>query len=389
MIRPNADKGEALLTNLNTSRKPHTILIIDDDVTMSMGLEFLLKRNGYMVTVCENSQTGIKLAEDTLPDLIICDIMMPNTNGYKVRESLASNSLTHNIPFMFLSARASQADKLKGFENGADDYITKPFDPQELMARINAVFRRQDKNHQAVAEEINRQIERIQSEIAHNFTHELRSPMVQILMSLDMALRDKYDDAEKLKYFVETALSKSYRLYTLIDDLTFLSNYDLGNKINFKQRIDLKNDFTLPLALRQEQYKDKNLQVNIQIEEGITIHAPRREFRQACGHIIDNGLKFSPSMNSVLINLAANGEGGAILTVTDYGLGIPAELREQVFKRYYQISQGISREQDGLGVGLTIARIIARSLDGDVTILPTETGCSTQMILPPASLDMP
>ena len=374
---------------MNTSKKPHTILVIDDDRPMLLGLKTLLERSGYDVIACENSLDGIRQTEESQPDLIVCDIMMPHLNGYKVREAMSANPLTHNIPFLFLSARASQDDKIKGFEDGADDYITKPFDPRELVARINAVFRRQDKSHQSVTEEINRQIERIQSEITHNFSHELRTPMMQILMSLDMALRDKYEDPGELKYFVETALSKSHHLYTLIDDLTFLSNYDMGNKINFRQRVDIKNDFSLPIALRLEQYEEKKLQVNIQIEEGITIHAPRREFRQACSHLVDNSLKFSPSMTSILIDLAANGDGGCILTVTDYGQGIPVEFHDKVFKRYYQISQGITREYGGLGVGLTIARIIARSLDGDVTILPTEQGCAVQMVLPPAPLDMP
>lgn len=370
-------------------KKSQTILIIDDDKPMLLGLKILLERSNYNVMACDNSLDGIKMAENTLPDLIVCDIMMPHMDGFKVREALSANPLTHNIPFLFLSARASLDDKLKGFEDGADDYITKPFDPRELVARINAVFRRQDKSHQGATEEINRQIERIQSEITHNFSHELRTPMMQILMSLDMALRDKYDDPDELKYFVETALSRSHRLYTLIDDLTFLSNYDTGNKFNFRQRIDIKNDFHLPLALRLDQYKDKNLKVEINVADGIKIHAPRREFRQACGHLVDNGLKFSPPMSSVLIDLAPNGDGGCILTVTDYGQGIPAEFHEMVFKRYYQVSQGIAREYGGLGVGLTIARIIARALDGDVTILPAEQGCCTQMVLGPAPLDMP
>jgi len=356
---------------------------------MLLGLKTLLERSNYNIMVCDNSLAGIKMAENALPDLIVCDIMMPFMDGFKVRESLSANPLTHNIPFLFLSARASLDDKLKGFEDGADDYITKPFDPRELVARINAAFRRQDKSHQGATEEINRQIERIQSEVTHNFSHELRTPMMQILMSLDMALRDKYDDPDELKYFVETALARSHRLYTLIDDLTFLSHYDMGNKFNFRQRIDIKNDFNLPLALRLDQYKDKNLKVEINVAEGIKIHAPRREFRHACGHLIDNGLKFSPPMSSVLIDLATNGDGGCILTVTDYGQGIPAEFHEMVFKRYYQVSQGIAREYGGLGVGLTIARIIARALDGDITILPVEQGCCVQMVLGPAPLNMP
>lgn len=377
------------MVTMDTTKRLQNILIIDDDKPMLLGLKTLLERNGYNVTVCENSLTGIKLARESQPDLIVCDIMMPHIDGFKVREAISANPLTNNIPFLFLSAMASQSDKLRGLEDGADDYITKPFDPRELVARINAVLRRRIKNYQNAADEINRQVERIQTEISHNFSHELRTPMAQVLMSLDMVLRDKYDDPEELKRFVETALSQSHHLYTLLDDLAFLSNYDIGNKFNFRQKIDIKSDFTLPIALLQDQYENKKLRVDIHIAEGVMIHAPRREFRQACSHLVDNALKFSQLMTSIQIDLAANGNGGCILTVKDYGQGVPAELCEKVFERYYQISQGAAREHGGLGVGLTIARIIARSLDGDVTILPTRHGCCVQMMLPPAPLDMP
>jgi len=306
-----------------------------------------------------------------------------------VRDELSASRLTSGIPFLFLSARASQTDKLRGLEGGADDYVTKPFDPRELVARINAVFRRQDHSHQDAAQEMNRQIERIQSEISHNISHELRTPMTQILMSLDMLLRDKYDDPEDLKWFVETALSQSHRLNGLIDDLTFLSNYDIGRTFIIRQKIDLNNDFTFPISTRQDLYKDKNLQVHINVAEGVVIHAPRREFRQAVSHLVDNSLKFTSPMTSVLIDLAANGNGGCVLTVADYGSGIPAELHEKVFERFYQISQGDTRQYGGLGVGLTISRIIARALGGDVIILPTQRGVRIQMTLPPAPLDMP
>jgi len=373
----------------NESTKIRTILVIDDDLPMLLGLRVLLERSGYQVKTCENSLTAIKMAEDIQPDLIVCDVMMPLMDGFKVRDELSASRLTSGIPFLFLSARASQTDKLRGLEGGADDYVTKPFDPRELVARINAVFRRQDHSHQDAAQEMNRQIERIQSEISHNISHELRTPMTQILMSLDMLLRDKYDDPEDLKWFVETALSQSHRLNGLIDDLTFLSNYDIGRTFIIRQKIDLNNDFTFPISTRQDLYKDKNLQVHINVAEGVVIHAPRREFRQAVSHLVDNSLKFTSPMTSVLIDLAANGNGGCVLTVADYGSGIPAELHEKVFERFYQISQGDTRQYGGLGVGLTISRIIARALGGDVIILPTQRGVRIQMTLPPAPLDMP
>ncbi len=378
-----------MFTTTNVELELRTILVIDDDLPMLLGLKTLFERNGFKVSSCKNSLSGIAMAKDLLPDLIVCDIMMPLMDGFSVKEELASDPHTQDIPFLFLSARSSQTDKLKGLEGGADDYITKPFDPRELVARINAIFRRQDIDHQEAAQEKDVEIDHIKTEISNNISHELRTPMTQILMSLEMVLREKYDDPEELKWFVETALSQSHRLNAAIDDLTFLNSYDLGHHCGLRQKIDIQNDFKLCIAQRQELYKDKNLKTEIKIEKEIVIHAPRREFRQAINHLVDNSLKFAPPMTCILINLAANGNGGCILTVTDYGLGIPTDLHEKVFERYYQVSQGDTRAYGGLGIGLTIARLIARSLNGDVKILPVATGFSVQMILPPGPLESP
>ena len=366
-----------------------TILVIDDDLPMLLGLRALLERSGYNVISSENSVAGIKLAKAALPDLIVCDIMMPMMDGYKVRQEISQHPLTSNIPFLFLSARASQTDKLRGFDGDVDDYVTKPFDPRELVARIAAVFRRQEKDKLEAMHEVNHQIERIQNEISHNISHELRTPLTQILMSLELILREKYDNPEELKWFVEIALSQSQRLNGLIDDLIFLSGIDMGRTPCLRQVVDITYDFLTPISTRQELYKEKNIQVNINIDNEALIHAPRHEFRQAISHLVDNSLKFSPPMTSILVDLAANGLGGCIFTVTDYGPGIPAESRDKVFERYFQISQGDTRLYGGLGVGLTIAQTIAQCLGGDVVILPSESGCRVQMSIPPAPADFP
>jgi signal transduction histidine kinase len=169
----------------------------------------------------------------------------------------------------------------------------------------------------------------------------------------------------------------------------FLNSFDKGDAIYLRQLVDIKNDFMLPIAQRQELYLEKKLQINIHVAEDVVIYAPRREFSQVIGHIADNAMKFAPPRSSVQIELLANGEGGCVLTVLDHGHGIPVELHEKVFERYYQIDQDNSNKFEGLGLGLTISRPITRSLGGDLVILPTDRDCKIQLTLPPAHLDMP
>ena len=112
------------------------------------------------------------------------------------------------------------------------------------------------------------------------------------------------------------------------------------------------------------------------------IKAPRREFVQALVHLADNAFKFSPEHGRVVLTVRSGENGGALITVQDEGIGIPVGLREKVFERFYQISQGDQREYQGLGVGLTIARAVFSNLGGEVKILECEKGCCVAATLP-------
>jgi len=121
------------------------LLIIDDDKSLLLGLAETLKREGiYQVITADSGNMGIKLAKENLPQLIICDLMMPPPDGWAVLKALSIDSTTALIPFIFLTARADENDKIKGMNLGADDYITKPFSKDELLARINAILRRKN-----------------------------------------------------------------------------------------------------------------------------------------------------------------------------------------------------------------------------------------------------
>lgn len=124
-------------------KNPIKILVIDDDKTLLLGLAELLRREGwYQVITADNGNRGIQLAEKNLPHLIICDLMMPPPDGMTVLKTLSKNPLTASIPFIFLTARADEKDKLNGIDLGADDYITKPFSKDELLTRVRALLRR-------------------------------------------------------------------------------------------------------------------------------------------------------------------------------------------------------------------------------------------------------
>lgn len=125
----------------NKSLKP-TILLVEDDHSISSVIRYNLAKDGYQVIVADNGENGFELAISHQPDLIILDWMLPRSSGLEVCVMLRENEVTENIPIIMISARNQDLDKVTGLERGADDYITKPFSPLELMARIRAIFRR-------------------------------------------------------------------------------------------------------------------------------------------------------------------------------------------------------------------------------------------------------
>ena len=366
-----------------------TILIIDDEPALLLGLAAKIRRHGYTVVTATDGNDGFQKAKEFLPDLIISDVMMPPPNGFELRKLMNLEPELASIPFIFLTARSSAEDRIGGLRDGADDYIIKPFETEELFARIEAVFRRVQTEQTRGREEMRaiaqQDMEKLKQAILQNFHHELRTPLTNILLPLELAAKHRFDNPEEQSRFFRIALSNADRLDSLVTDLILLSNIDQGNLNSIRQTVDVRTNLIVPIQKRLDRYKQKNLNLTLDCPESGTILAPRREFTHAIIHIIDNAFKFSPANGNVHLNVTLGNQGGATLLVQDEGPGIPADLREKVFERFYQISQGDSREHEGLGVGLTIARAVFLNLGGKVEILDSPKGCRVRAYLPERS----
>lgn len=373
-------------------KSQHTILVIDDEPNLLIGVSALLKRHGYVVVMADNGNEGLELAHSAKPDLIVSDVMMPPPDGFEVRRQLAQDPTLATIPFIFLTAKANVEDRISGMREGADDYITKPFNPEELIARIETVFRRAETERKRGREEMEvraeEEMEKFRREVTQNIHHELRTPLVNVMMPLELAITDKFKDPEEQLRFIKMAMSNLEYLDSLVTDIVILTSIDEGNLNTVRQPIDPENHIVKPIRKRLEKYKEKSLALLLDVRVGGDVRLPRKEFGQALLHLADNAFKFSPLGGQVEIHIhsqppASPGQGdGIVVDVIDQGIGIIKELEEKVFERYYQVSQGDTRNYGGLGVGLTIARAIAESLGGGVAFIDTARGCHVRMSIP-------
>src|SRR5882762_8041349 len=225
MISKPAGTSEGL--PLNTSafgKKMKKVLAIDDSAEIRMVISETLNLFGFQTLIAEDGVTGIQAAQEHLPDLVLCDINMPKLDGYGTLKAMREHEGTATIPFIFLSGATDKITIRKGMELGADDYLTKPFSPKELMAAVNA---RLDKQA-----ELQRFSDRKLNELRGNLTlalpHELRTPLNGImglahLMMEDYAHMPPEEVLESARFVYESAL----RLHRLIENFLVYSQIEL------------------------------------------------------------------------------------------------------------------------------------------------------------------
>ena len=367
-------------------QQPPVILVIDDEPAIRLGLVVAIKRHGYRVIEAVDGRDGLQKAREFLPDVIISDVMMPPPDGFEMKRLLNADPRSASIPFIFLTARSDKNDRIAGIKDGADDYISKPFGMDELLARLDALLRRVSTERERVrtqmTESAQKDMEKLRSEILQNFHHELRTPLMNIMTPLELAVNNKFSDPETQSEFLRKALSNVGRLDSLVSDIIILSNAEIGNLNSVRQPIDLGLHISNPVYKRLEKYSEKQLVFTCHVVDGGEVMAPRKEFTHSVVHLLDNAFKFSPQNGKVHLELNTGPNGGIKITVSDEGPGIPLDQREKVFEKFYQISQGDTRAYEGLGVGLTIARAVFQHFGGNVKIVDGDKGCTVVAELP-------
>jgi DNA-binding response OmpR family regulator len=187
------------------------ILVIEDELAVLENIKMILTFENFDVITASNGEDGITQAIKRTPDLIICDIMMPAIDGYGVVKAVRSHPDTRTVPFIFLTAKAEPVDCRNGMNSGADDYLTKPFTPQEIVAAVNARLRRQAE---------------IRSTAVDRISQELREPLSNINLALHMLQRSESDE-ERSRYLniLREEYAREMRLLSEMDQLQALLPY--------------------------------------------------------------------------------------------------------------------------------------------------------------------
>lgn len=368
-----------------------TVLIVDDNPDHSEITIKHLEEIGYKTFIAGDGEMALERVKFFLPDIILLDIGMPGMGGYETCRRLKADPRTRDIPVIFQSIHSETFDKLKGFEVGAVDYITKPINVDELAARINThlTIRSLQKNlentNQALsaskeiaekavfaAEEANR----AKSEFLANMSHEIRTPMNAILGFAEIAKNEETD--KKIRGYLETILSSGKSLLSLINDILDLSKIEAG-KIDLKYSpVSISYLVQDVVNMFSQTVNKKGLELFVDESNKIPKALLMDEYRirQVLINLINNAVKFTEKGHIRLSINCTNAQDfrskvDLILSVEDTGIGIPEEQQNKIFNAFEQGKLSKENKYGSTGLGLAISKQIVEMMGGQISVKST------------------
>jgi two-component system, sensor histidine kinase and response regulator len=359
--------------------QPVRILVIEDEQNIRENIQELLEAKGYMVRVASNGKQGVLEAIDFRPNLIVCDVMMPKMDGYKVLEYVRKTSIVQNTPFIFLTARVDKSDVRQGMDLGADDYLTKPFTYKELLKAIETRLKRQQK----VIGEYAKVKHELDTTVFATYYHEFNTPLHGILGGLNLLLnaRDSFSETqiqELLGSILKSGLRLNHSLANLMlseeikraevytELLTMFTNgYSKATWVQ-KVRTEL-------FSMAKEIY-NRTADVIINLDP-VELKINQEYLQRLVLELVDNALKFSKAGQKVQV-IGKQQNGGYTIEVIDNGRGFKLDSLNDIapFKQYNRKKF----EQQGLGIGLYLVKRLAEFNEGQLRIVSTE-GEGTQV----------
>lgn len=352
------------------------ILLADDNADMRAYLTRILAER-WSVEGVVNGRDALNVAQETRPDLIVTDLTMPGLDGIELLESLRSEASTRDIPVVLISAQAGEETRIEALEQGANDYLVKPFTSRELVARVGAQLELSRTREQlAEVAKTATQASRAKEEFLAMLGHELRNPLAPIVTALQLL---KMRGESSREY--EVIERQVQHLVRLVDDLLDVSRIARG-----QVELNKRNVEAAEIVRRAVEQVDPvlergkhNLTVDV-ADRGLSVYVDPARMTQVLTNLLTNAARYSSDGSRIVIRAQA-ADGVVRFHVIDEGIGIEPALLEQIFDRFTQETQQLARTEGGLGLGLAIVRNLVELHDGSVDAHSEGTGKGSEFVV--------
>lgn len=344
--------------NMEINPSEYKILIVDDVMSNVLLLKVLLTNEKFAIATASNGRQALEQVEKENPDLVLLDVMMPDMSGFEVAQHLKSNPNTADIPIIFLTALNSTADIVKGFQVGANDFISKPFNKEELIIRVTHQISLVAAKRLILSktEELQRTIagrDKLYSVIAHD----LRSPMGSIKMVLNMLILNLPSEkiGAEMYELLTMANQTTEDVFSLLDNLLKWTKSQIGKLNVVYQDVDLVEVTDGVIEIFSMVASLKKIRIREMKPEKMMVNADIDMLKTVVRNLLSNAIKFSKENSEVLVKMEEV-DGMAVVSVQDYGCGISEEGQKKLLHTDTHFSTFGTNNEEGWGLGLLLCK---------------------------------
>lgn len=347
-------------------RNMGVILAVDDTPENLALLDSTLGSAGYKVLTMPRGDLALRAAKQYPPDLILLDINMPGMNGYDVCRALKNDDELKDIPVLFISAYTAVDEKVEAFRAGGVDYVSKPFQEEELHARVRThiKLRKQtqkiERNYQKLVE-----LNGLRDNLIQMIVHDLRSPLTAINGAMDVLLMSQVEQLpEKSRKLVSTAKSSTSRMVEMVSSLLDLNRLEAGEFPLTRESFSIHDLIEDSLNLYRETLRNIRFTTQIDITDELMV-ADRHLIRRVLINLLGNAVKFTPAGEVIAIELNESAEQYEF-SVIDQGPGVPDEAKELIFQKYWQATRAGNSYSSG--IGLAFCKLAVEAHGGQIGV---------------------
>ena len=344
--------------NMEINPSEYKILIVDDVMSNVLLLKVLLTNEKFAIATASNGRQALEQVEKENPDLVLLDVMMPDMSGFEVAQHLKSNPNTADIPIIFLTALNSTVDIVKGFQVGANDFISKPFNKEELIIRVTHQISLVAAKRLILSktEELQRTIagrDKLYSVIAHD----LRSPMGSIKMVLNMLILNLPSEkiGAEMYELLTMANQTTEDVFSLLDNLLKWTKSQIGKLNVVYQDVDLVEVTDGVIEIFSMVASLKKIRIHEMKPEKMMVNADIDMLKTVVRNLLSNAIKFSKENSEVLVKMEEV-DGMAVVSVQDYGCGISEEGQKKLLHTDTHFSTFGTNNEEGSGLGLLLCK---------------------------------